>query len=117
MDAGIADTINRKIAEGVAEHLDLIDWLKGVEKTGEPRWYEPPMVDQFLTAVPVSTQAWLFGMIAHAARRSTYDVYDEIPAGADYEMMFAALRVEILKRRDTETPRGDAAEARIAEVV
>lgn len=117
MDAGIADTINRKTAEAIADHLDLVDWLKGVEKTGEPRWYEMPIVDEFLTAVPVPKQAWMFGLIAHSARRATYDVYDVIPADADYESLFAALRTEVAKRRDTKIPRGDAAEVRVAEVV
>lgn len=117
MDAGIADTINRQTADAIAKQLDLVDWFDGVNhRTGTP-WYRGPLAEEFLKATDMRVQSWVYGLIAHRAVYAGRELYSLIPADADYENLFSALRVEITMRRGTEIPRGDAAEVRVAEVV
>lgn len=119
MDAGTADTINRRTAREIADHLDLTDWLLGV-KPGDPytgtQWHLSGMADAFLVADTATTSdcAWLLGALA--VRASAID-WDGVPADCDWDNLFAHFREEISARRDPKAPQDEAAETCLANVV
>lgn len=112
MNFGIMDVINRRVAQAVAQHMDLIDEQAPMEEivamTGKG-WYDSPMSDTFMGTNDATDadRAWLFGMFA--ARTPDVDI-DTIPADFDWENLFSAFRAEILARRDPSTCLACAAE-------
>lgn len=99
MDAGTADTINRRTAQRTAEYLDLNDFLAGL--TGDP-WHDGPMAQTLMGENPASNadRAWLVGALA--TKTPGLD-FDGTPADADWENLFTHFRAEILARRDPQT--------------
>src|SRR5512143_1432421 len=96
MDAGIADTLNRRDARLIAEFLDALDArLSGDRKP----WYVGPMGAAFTTGDEASNgyRAWLIGK--HAWRIPELH-FDDAPADADWENLFSHFRAEIQARRD-----------------
>lgn len=99
MDAGIADTINRRTAQQTAKHLDLNDFLAGL--TADP-WHNAPMAQTLMGENPASNadRAWLVGALA---AKTPGLHFDGTPADADWENLFTHFRAEILARRDPQT--------------
>jgi hypothetical protein len=119
MDAGIADTLNRQIAQRIAKHLDLTDWFcmstPGALDNFTP-WHLSNMAATFMSENRTTNadRAWLLGALAV----KTPDVdFESIPADCDWENLFSHLRAEITTRRDPETLRCEATEDRHAGVV
>jgi hypothetical protein len=106
MDAGIADTINRRDAWRVALHLDDLD--------GRP-WHLGIEADAFLSpACGSGEKAWLFGALAANVPGLHFD---GDPADCDWDGLFSHFRAEILARRDPKTPPARAAETHPCGVV
>ena len=105
MDAGIADTINRRDAKRLAEALDLWDlpeWYKA------HHWSASPIAATFMgeNDSDNSDRAWLVGVLA-----CRVNGFDGIPADCDWDGFFSYMRAEVLARRDPKTP-----SVRVAEV-
>jgi len=90
MDAGIADAINRRDAQLIAQRLDTYD--DGV--IGKP-WYRRPVADA-LMGDDRNDRAWL---ISAWATRTPGISFDGAPADCDWDNLFAHFRAEILSRR------------------
>jgi len=105
-DATIADTLNRHVAQLVAEQLDFVDAqiraLPGMA-TLDPQvtnWEWSALADTLCGDNLHATdgdRAWLVGLLA--ARTPGVD-FDGHPADCDWENLFGHLRVEIQTRRD-----------------
>lgn len=105
MDAGIADTINRRDVQLIAERFDEID-----EQWGDGSyWQVSKMADTLMGEGPATTadRAWLVGALA-ACTPGVH--FDGAPAGCDWDNLFMHFRAEILARRDPKTPSVHAAE-------
>lgn len=100
MDAGIADTLNRKVAQSICAMLDKTDLGMPIP---EIRWHTSAMADVMIGA-PGDTsdgdRAWLVGMLA--ARTPDVD-FDGHPADCDWENLFSHFRAEIQARRDPQS--------------
>lgn len=96
MDAGIADTINRRDVQLIAAQLDKNDLAM---PTPEIRWQHSPMADTLIADTPDTNgdRAWLVGALA-ARTVGTY--FDGAPADSDWDNLFSHFRAEILNRRD-----------------
>jgi hypothetical protein len=107
MDAGIADTINRHVAQLITAHLDQED--QALVDVGFDPWTHSPIAQTLMGENDTTDgdRAWLIGMFA--ARTPGVDL-DSIPADADWENLFANFRAEILTRRDPQTHPVRAAE-------
>jgi hypothetical protein len=105
MDAGIADTINRRDARLMALRLDTLDqetYLNYFSGVSTP-WYRSPMADTLMgeNAATNSDRAWLVGLLAAS---TAHLAFDGTPADCDWDNLFTHLRAEILARRDPQTP-------------
>lgn len=109
MDAGIADTLNRRTVQATAEKMDAIDVLYG----NEVPWYRAPFADTMMG--DSSDRAWL----AVALISGTADPRFDGPADADWDNLYSHFRAEIGARRarDPQTPHDQAAETRRGVVV
>jgi hypothetical protein len=101
MNAGIADTLNRHVAQLITRQLDVNDGLMADHLSGP--WYASPIADTLMGANETTDgeRAWLIGMFA--ARTPGVD-FDGHPADCDWENLFSHFRAEILARRDPQTP-------------
>jgi hypothetical protein len=106
MDAGIADTINRRDAQLITAQLDGNDL--GMP-TPEIRWPHGPMADTLMSDRPDSNgdRAWLVGQLA---ARTPGVAFDGSPADCDWDNLYSHLRAEILARRDPTAASAHAAE-------
>jgi hypothetical protein len=113
MDAGIADTLNRRVVQLIVKQLDTIDLSMPVP---EIRWPGSAMADTLMGTGPDTNgdRAWLVGFLA--ARTPDID-YDGNPADCDWDNLFSHFRAEILARRAPETPNAETAEIRSCAVV
>jgi hypothetical protein len=113
MDAGTADTINRRDVQLIAAQLDKNDLAMPVP---EIRWPHSAMADTLVSDAADSNgdRAWLVG---HLAARTPGTYFDGAPADADWENLFGHFRAEIQTRRDPETPHIGKAETRPGGVV
>lgn len=113
MDSGIADTLNRQTAALIASTLDENDIDLGFENPAP--WYRAPVAATFMGESDATNadRAWLTGRVLGRLKPETY------PADGDWEMLFGAIRAEILARRDRDpkTPHADAAEVQTGGVV
>jgi hypothetical protein len=102
MDAGIADTLNRRVAWRIANHLDLVDWFCGVMPGSKAAWCYSPTAATLMgeNNVRNSDRAWLVGALAE---KTPGVDFDGIPADCDWDNLFAHFRSEILSRRDPQT--------------
>lgn len=115
MDAGIADTLNRRIACDLALNLDEIDQHLGF--TDEP-WYRSSIAATFMGENPAATdadRAWLLGQLY--SQGTTGPRFDGEAADGDWENLFTHIRAEITARRDPQSPTGQAAETCLSRVV
>jgi hypothetical protein len=104
MDAGIADTINRRDAQLLAEFLDALDTRLPDDR--KP-WHLGPMGEAFLDEqASNSYRAWLFGK--HAYRIPSL-AFDGNPADGDWDNLFQHFRAAVLARRDPKSPPAGAA--------
>lgn len=105
MDAGIADTINRRDVKLIAERLDQVDAerLDQVDADGRGfkdfRWYNSAVGDCLMGES--SSRAWV---VTPLARHTPGVTFDGEPADGDWDNLFSYFRAEILARRDPETP-------------
>jgi hypothetical protein len=101
MDAGIADTLNRHVAQLITKHLDVNDQALGYDLISP--WHHSPIADTLMgdNETTDGERAWLIGMFA--ARTPGVD-FDGHPADCDWENLFSHFRAEILARRDPQTP-------------
>jgi len=109
MDAGIADTINRRTARAVAARLDQLDALWSGTITTP--WHLSSGCAAFTgenESVTNSDRAWFFGILAYDTPTAVFDGH---PADCDWENLFSHFRAEILARRDPESPSVCAAES------
>jgi hypothetical protein len=105
MDAGIADTINRRDAHRIALRLDAVDYetyLNYFSTAPIVPWFRSPMADTMLgeNASTNADRAWLVGVFAAGTAHISFD---GAPADGDWENLFSCLRAEILARRDPQT--------------
>jgi hypothetical protein len=109
MDAGTADTINRRDADKIAKHLDLVDWFASLPDPATQAWYRSTMADTLLGTGPAtnSDRAWLVGILAS---KVSGIAFDGAPADCDWENFYNHLRAEILARRDPQAPPARTAE-------
>ena len=117
MDAGIADTINRRDARLIAEKLDRNDLSEGSNaRLFFGPWYESPLAETIMgeNASTGPDRAWLIGAFAS---RTPGVSFDGEPADCDWENLFAHFRAEILSRRDPQTPSVHAAETPVRDGV
>lgn len=114
MDAGIADTLNRRDVVIITARLDALD-LPRYTGTHGP-WHLGPMADILMSDDDAtrSQRAWIVGQITLNARGIRFDGE---PAGGDWDGMFRYLREAIASRRDPKIPHGEAATNRLAGVV
>jgi len=123
MDAGIADTINRRDVQLIVAQLDSID--AGL-RDGTPGaawyrsdwgpWHLAPIASTLLCEGPATAadRAWLVGTLA---ARTPGVNFDGNPAECDWENLFAHFRAEILSRRDPQTPSVHVAETPVRDGV
>jgi hypothetical protein len=116
MDAGIADTLNRHVAQLIAKQLDKVDEqmrANGTRMTSSEGWHHGHMADTLMgdNDATDGDRAWLVGMFA--ARTPGVD-FDGHPADCDWENLFSHFRAEILARRDPQTPCAGAASPVVA---
>jgi hypothetical protein len=97
MDSGIADTINRLVAQKVTAHLDQID-ARLMPLDARP-WFAAPIGDTLIGTGPATNadRAW---MIGHLAARTPDLSFDGVPADYDWENLFSHFRAEVEARRD-----------------
>lgn len=119
MDAGIADTINRRDVALLVARCDVIDddLRRGmILPLSLVPWFDSPMAGLFLSEDPKHRpdQAWLFGSLV--ANIPTVH-FDGAPADCDWDNLFNHLRAEILARRDPQTPPVQVAETCLGKVV
>jgi hypothetical protein len=113
MDAGIADTLNRRTAWRITTNLDVIDWFMGIlgDKTPEvgAPWYRAPIADTLMgtNAATSGDRAWLVGIFAARTPNLGWDGH---PADCDWDNLFSHFRAEILARRDPQSHPARAAE-------
>lgn len=114
MDAGIADTLNRRTARLIAENLDQLD-KQWASVNGDP-WPLAIIAHTFMgeNASTPDDIRWYVGVVA--AGTPGLD-WDGEPADCDWGSLLSSLRAEILARRAPEAPHSAAAEIRPAEVV
>jgi hypothetical protein len=107
MDAGIADTINRHVAQIITQRLDSNDKALGYDLVAP--WHHSPIADTLMGDGPADAadRAWFVGYLA--AGTPGVD-FDGEPADCDWENLFSHFRAEILARRDPQTPTVHAAE-------
>jgi hypothetical protein len=101
MDFGIADTINRHVAQLICKHLDAMDAELHFHRISP--WYRNAMSDVMMGAhgdTSDGDRAWLVGMLA--ARTPDVD-FDGHPADCDWDNLFSHFRAEILARRDPQS--------------
>lgn len=112
MDAGIADTINRRAVSLIARQLDLNDEAVGHVVI---RWQYSAMADTLVADVPDrhADRAWLVGRLAARTPGLDFDG----PADADWENLFSHFRAEILARRDPQNPPVHAAKTPVRDGV
>lgn len=104
MDAGIADTLNRVSARGLAAHFDELDDMFG---NSEP-WYDNNWARLLaLGGPPSSDVVWLLACIG---ARNPEVPFDGAPAGCDWDNLFSHFRAEIQARRDRDSSPVRAAE-------
>ena len=101
MDAGIADTINRHVAELVAQHLDTMDaqLRTGMILPGDLNpWYDSPLAETFIgtNGATGADRAWQF--VTLAARTPGLH-FDGTPADCDWDNLFTHFRQQIMARR------------------
>lgn len=108
MDAGIADTLNRQVAQLVTQRLDVNDELMADHLTGP--WYRSPIADTLMgdNDATSTDRAWLIGAFA---ARTPGVTFDGDPADCDWENLFSNFRAEILARRDPQAHPVRAAES------
>lgn len=104
MDAGIADTINRRDVELVARKLDGLDSFF----SNETPWYQGVFADTVVAGSIAPDRAWLFTILATGTPGVAFD---GTPADADWENLFSHFRAEILARRDPQAHPVRAAES------
>lgn len=106
MDAGIADTINRHVAQLIAQQLDTVDAELGIVFVP---WQHSALADTLMgdNDSTGGDRVWLIG--SFAARTPGVD-FDGIPADCDWENLFSHFRAEILTRRDPKPPHARTAE-------
>lgn len=106
MDAGIADTINRRFADLFAEHLDSIDADLGFH---EHPWHLSPIAASLMgeNDATDADRAWLVGMLIHNSPDLDIDGH---PADADWENLFTNIRaaIEARRTREPENPTREA---------
>jgi hypothetical protein len=116
MDAGIADTINRRDVQRIVRRLDENDEALGY--TPIAPWWNAPIADTLLGDSPASNadRAWFVGTLA---ARTPGVAFDGAPADCDWDNLFSHFRAEILARRtpDPKTPPVQAAEDCLGKVV
>lgn len=103
MDAGIADTINRRDARLIADRVYLADAFTG--DTG--------LADVFLSD-DRARKAWLLGRMAPGIPGLSFD---GAPADADWDSLFSNIESLILIRRDPKPPHARSAATRPGVVV
>jgi hypothetical protein len=106
-DSAIADTLNRHVAQLVAQQLDCNDDLIRDHLTGP--WFHSPIADTIMSDNDATNgdRAWLIG--SFAARTPGVD-FDGHPADCDWDNLFSHFRAEILARRDPQSHPARAAE-------
>lgn len=106
MDAGIADTINRRDVLLIAARLDALD-LPRYGATDTP-WYLAPLADTLMdeTDKTRGDRAWLIGALG---ANIPGVAFDGEPAGGDWDNLYAHVRAAIEARRDPQTPPARAA--------
>lgn len=111
MDAGIADTINRRDAQLIARKLDAVDMNVALPGVTWLRWPHSAMADTMMAAnaATESDRAWLVGALA---ARTPNVTFDGSPADCDWENFYSHMRAEILARRDPKNPPAVPAEIR-----
>jgi len=120
MDAAVVDTINRRDAYRIANHLDLLDWFNGIlgDKTPEvgPPWFRRKASDALMSddETQRTDRVWLVSVLA---ARTPDVAFDGAPADCDWDNLFSHLRSEILARRDPESPHAGTAETQRRVVV
>lgn len=100
MDAGIADTINRRAAEQIALHLDHIDAECRREMllpADLGPWYRAPIADTLMGVGRDTDRAWLVGQLA---ARTPGIAFDGTPADCDWDNFYSHLRAEVETRRE-----------------
>jgi hypothetical protein len=114
MDAGIADTLNRRAVQAMVAHLDKFDIDLCANETGP--WYATRIADTLMGTNDATNadRAWLVGVIAQSTPGLDFDGH---PADCDWENFYSHLRAEILARRDPKTPPAVPAETRSGGVV
>lgn len=105
MDAAVADTINRRDVELVAQKLDGLDSFFG----NETPWYQIRFADDVVAGKDTPDRAWHFTILAS---NTPGIAFDSAPADCDWDNLFSHLRAEILARRDPQTPPTGTAETR-----
>lgn len=107
MDPAIADSINRRDARLITEHLDLMNL--GPEYNAPP-WYRSPIAETLMDSrqATASDRAWLIGAFA---ARTPGIAFDGAPADCDWDNLFSHFRAEIAARRDPQTPSVHASES------
>jgi len=69
-DTGIADTLNRRVAQLITKRLDLVDWIGGVHL--DKAWWTTQLADALSGDNLHATdgdRAWLVGLLPHPRRR------------------------------------------------
>jgi hypothetical protein len=116
MNAGIASTINRHVAELITRQLDINDQgLAGLGTLTGP-WHLSPIADTLMGDNDSSDgdRAFLIGLFAARTPGVNWDGH---PADCDWEDLFSHFRAEVLARRNPKTPPADEAETPLCGVV
>lgn len=116
MNFGIADTINRRDARLIAEHLDRIDGPYTDRPTIRQPWPVTRLGELLAGEVPASTSARVWTLVTIAAKVEGL-TFDCAPADCDWDGFFTYLRAEILARRDPQTPSVCGAESPVRDGV
>jgi hypothetical protein len=123
MDAGIADTLNRRTVRLIVRRLDLVDTFALTDHAPKSEWYWRAMADTMLgdNDSTDSDRAWLVGALASRTPGVDFDEIvdrlDNLPADCDWENLFSCFRAEILARRDPQTHPACAAETPVRDGV
>lgn len=113
MDAGIADTLNRRAVQLMARHLDRFDVDLCAREDGP--WFRVSLADTLLETDDATNadRAWLVGAIAAQTPGLDFDG----PADCDWENLLLHFRAEILARRDPQSPHARSVATRPGVVV
>jgi hypothetical protein len=115
MDAGIADTINRRDVTIMCARLDAMDLPKYRLPTVLP-WYRWAEADALMSTDDRTRadRAWIVGRFASQTPGLTFD---GAPADCDWDNLFQHFRDAIRARRDPKTPPAGAAQIQPSGVV